>query len=650
MLVLGANMSWNIESPTAEYYDHESKGLESLVKEIIDTPEVAIDTETTGLVIWKDLPLYWSLGWGERRATLNVSALHYFKEAFEDADKRWIFANAKYDAHILANVGINIAGSLIDTQVMHSLLYDDHKHNLKYMCKHLLDWTWSDFQDTFGKIGKKQSAEELIKKAERENFGLLVEYAANDSWGTWQVYLELQKQLENAATYSLFTDDQPGIHTLWDLFDKIERRYTKVLWKTERRGILINQEYLEQIEPIARKELQSIEKAIAKKVGKAINPNSPAQLRDYFFGTLGMKATKMTDGGKTGNKQPALGAKELEKIDHPVAELVMNHRRLKKLYGTYITGISALLDPHGRIHTTLNQDIARTGRLSSKNPNLQNIPNPEKDKWNLRNAFITTKGWSMPVADYSQLEMRLLACASNEASMIEIIKKGWDIHIGNASLIFGHPYEDIKEAKKISKSVELHELPASALTALMKEYLAARGAAKTIGFGLIYGMGVKKMAKDLNLTQKAAKEKMNKFMKTYPAVGQFKEEAIRESQDTGYTFTILGRRRNNANINSHHGGDRSLAERIAVNTQIQGSAADVVKMAQIRLDDAKLDERFDCHSILQVHDEVALECPDEAVPEVMPEIVGWMMHPFSRDLAVELAVDINAGKTWHESK
>lgn len=638
---------WNIESPTTEYYDHETPGLDAVIREVIDTKEVAIDTETTGLVVWKDVPLYWSLAWGGRRMTLNVSALHKFKEAFADPNKRWIFANAKYDAHILANVGVNIAGKLIDTCVMHALLYEERPHGLKDMNLHLFGWVWQDFQDTFGKINKTNTPSMIIGRAQAENFPLLCEYAANDSWGTLQVYNELRRQLQAAQTHSLFRDHPLNIQYLWDLFDKIEVPYTKVLWHTERNGVLVNQEYLHSIAPTAIAEIEDLERSICKEAGRVINPGSTPQLAEYFFGQLQLKPLKMTKGGKSGVRKPSVDEGFLEhyaEADVPMAKMVLRHRQLKKLHGTYITGIQEKMDPHGRIHTRFNQDVARTGRLSSSDPNMQNIPKPENDKWKLRGAFVAAPGHKLIVADYEQLEMRLLACASLEPGMIEVIKKGWDIHMGNASMIFGMPYDEIKAAKKMKE-----QNPAG-LTDRMKECLAARAAAKDIGFGLIYGMGPDKLANSLGVTRPEAEAKIKQFKEAYPAAHAFTIEAVRETEETGYSFTILGRRRNVPEIASSRRDERMRGERIAVNTQIQGSAADVVKLAQILLFKSGIDYRFGARANLQVHDEIMHECPTETADAAELEIKDWMEHPFPFDLAVPLNVSISKADNWMQAK
>ena len=361
-------MSWNIDTPASEYFDHSDSGkLEKLIKEVNDQKVVAIDTETTGLVVWKDMPLYWSLAWGDRRITLNASVLPYFADVFANKKIDWVFANAKYDCHILANVGATLAGRLVDIQVMHALLYEERPHGLKDIANHILGWKWSDFQDTFGKITKNFSPFDLIRRAEEENFQLLVEYAANDAWGTLGAYRELKKQLQAANTFSLFADKPPYIRTLWDLFYKIEVPYTKVLWHCERNGIKADIDYLHSIAPTAETEINDTEREITKLAGFVLNPKSPAQLRKYFFEINNYTPLKKTKGGKSGVRTPSTDVKFLEHYadkGDKMAELILKHREFSKLFGTYIKGISDLVDPFGRIHTRFNQDVARTGRLS----------------------------------------------------------------------------------------------------------------------------------------------------------------------------------------------------------------------------------------------------------------------------------------------
>jgi len=648
-------MGWNIDLPPTLYFSGDNVSdpkFAELVKEVSDQPLLAIDTETTGLCVWKDIPLYWSLAWPGKRATLRADVLPYFQKVFDDPAKHWLFANAKYDMHILGNVGAHLAGKCIDTQVMHALLYEDKPHKLKFMAQHILGWTWADFEDSFGKIGKRQSAEEVIRRAERENMALLVEYAANDAWGTLRLYDELRKQLEDAVTHSLFRDTSPYIQTLWDLFYKTEIPYTKVLWRMERHGIKVDRERLELAEPKARKEIDRIRREITSLAGFPLNPNSTPQLRRYFIEQEGLKPVRWTKGGKSGTREPSIDSHFLEHYQgrHKMVDLILQFREYAKLHGTYIVGLHDLLDPADRIHSRFNQDVARTGRLSSSDPNLQNIPRLENDKWHLRDAFIAEPGNSIIAIDYEQLEMRLLACASREADMIDIFRRQWDIHMGNASLMFGIPYEDLKAAKKTDKAVKQGELSEQAMTDYVLQCIHARSAAKNIGFGLNYGMGPGKLATSLGCSDEEAVQKIEQYKKTYPAVTQFYQEAIDETEQTGYAFTILGRRRNVPEIRSSRRDERGRGERVAVNTQIQGSAADVVKMAQILIDKVGLEYRFGCKMLLQVHDELVFECPNENVERVLPEICDLMEHPFSRDLDVRLEVDAGKGASWGSAK
>ena len=651
-------MQWNINIPTAEYYDvQEIPGrttgpIEHLIRALEDAKEIAIDTETTGLVRWKDMPLYWSVAWGNRRATVHARTLPLFRSVFQDRSKRWLLADAKYDMHILANVGVILEGPVVDIQVMHALLYEDRPHGLKDIASHILGWTWSDFQDTFGKISVKQNAEALIRRAEAENFNLLIEYAANDAWGTLEGGRQLKIQLEKVYTNSLFSVLPPYINTLWDLFDKTEVPYTKVLWECERNGILIDQEYLQRIAPTASAEIDDLARSIVHETGgKVMNPNSGQQLINYFT-SIGAPLTKMTKGGVSGIRKTAIDATVLDflSVSHPVAAKTKRFRELTKLKGTYIDGLDEVKDPFNRIHTRFNQDVARTGRLSSSGPNLQNIPRADNDKWKLRGAFIAPPGHKLIVADYEQLEMRLLADGSREEGMCDVIRRGWDIHMGNAAMIYGVPYDDISVAKKTEKKVKSGELPESAMTEYMKQCLIFRAEVKTIGFGLVYGMGDGKLARDLGITKKEATEKSKHFMEKYPAIKSFKEEMLKDATEYGCVFTIMGRRRSLPGIHSYDRGDRSKAERIAVNTPIQGSAADVVRVAQLHCWSAGLDARYGARMLLQVHDELVFECPDENVEECKAEIKEYMEHPFAVELSVPLGVDINSGASWLAAK
>lgn len=301
-------------------------------------------------------------------------------------------------------------------------------------------------------------------------------------------------------------------------------------------------------------------------------------------------------------------------------------------------------------HVTGGIVTHNTGRLSSSDPNLQNIPNPDMDKFKIRRAFTHEPGNILIVADYEQLEMRLLAAAAMEKDMIDIFLKGWDIHMGNASLVFGLPYEDIAAAKKIDKKVKEGSLPESEMTEYVHKCLDARQAAKAIGFGLNYGMGAKRLAATINRSEKEAEALIEQYMARYPTVRKFFEDATQTVVKYGYAFTLLGRRRFLPGIMSNRVADRSRAQRQASNMPIQGTAADVAKMAMIRCDEAGLFDQFGWHMLSQVHDELVFEGPEETAEEVKPIIKEMMEHSLPSDLAVPLTISIGKGHTWMDAK
>jgi len=631
---------WNVRLPKAEYYAHDDPRLEAIINEVLDQKVVAIDSETTGLTIWKDVPLFWSLAWGEnRRVCLPAAALPKFTEVFDDPDKDWVYANAKYDKHMFANVGINIRGRSIDTQVMHGLLYEESPHGLDFMGQQLLGWQWKDMFEEWDKRAIPNVGD-FIMWLWHNDPQKLIEYASNDAYGTLRIYHKLKKELEEAPIHSLYPDRYA---TLADLFFKTEVPFTRVLWKCERNGFLIDDEYLKSVEVSVKKELDDVTRELVKVCGRMINPDSPAQMRQYFIDELKLRPLAYTNGGKKGVRAAKVDydfLKHYEK-DVPAAGLMLKQRDLSKLLNTYVYGLPKWYDNHGRIHSKLNQNVARTGRLSSSDPNLQNIPNAELDVHKIRRAFIAERGKKLICRDYSALEMRLLACASMEQDMINIFLNGWDIHMGNASMVFGVPYEDLQAAKK---------KPKDQLTDYDKQCLKYRNAIKAIGFGLNYGMKEKLLANTLGCSVEEAIDLMERYMNRYPAVKKFYAEAIEETRRTGYAFSILGRRRFLPEIVAMNEYDRFRAERQAVNMQIQGSAADAAKMAMILIDEADLESRFGCKMLLQVHDELIFECPAETAEEANAEIAQWMEHPFPTDLAVPLTSEGSIADNWADAK
>ena len=715
-------MAWNTDVPEADWYVPGDPRMDGLVREVLDQDLVAIDTETTGLCVFRDVPLYWSMAWGEhRRCAMPISTLNYFQESFRDPTKAWAFANAKFDAHMLANRGVTLEGHWYDVAVMHALLYEEESHRLKDMAKACLGWSWRDFFDVFkpqmvpdltkqprmlknktlSQPMRPENNYEVLTRAERGDLYQLVDYASNDAFGTLQLFRHLKHELEATNIYSLY----PHLYrTMADLFFYTEAPYTKVLWKVERNGFYVDKDYLVEIGGPMGVELGKINREMQRlwnekrsqiidwwhtltidqhawwvSEGKTdpeqtpmvFNPNSVDQTRVYFIEWLGLKPLAMTKGGKSGIKQASIDKGFLEHYESDVemAHQMLRTRKLSKLKGTYIDNVDEFRDNNGRIHTRYNQDVARTGRLSSSDPNLQNVPQPDKDKFKLRGAFRPQPGAGtcLIVGDYKALEMRLLACATvttaqpkGAEDMIQIFLDGKDIHMGNAAMVFGPLYQQeygwtltydfIKEAKKIDGQVKEGKLPKEALTEAHSLALLARGRIKEIGFGANYGMKEGKLGKRLGIPKEEALVILNAYMDRYPAVKKFYADAIAEAREKGYSWTVLGRRRCHMAINSTSTMDRWSEERKAVNMPIQGSASDVVRMAMLKIDAARLDLKYGCHMILQVHDELGFECPTGAAEAAKAEIKELMEHALPTDLAVPLEVDIGIGMRWDQAK
>lgn len=387
-------MELNLSLPNAEYYKPDDPRLPELIETVSKHKLIAIDTETTGLLVMTDVPLFWSIAFGEkdhiRRVAMPISTIHRFVHLLHDQTVTWVMANAKFDAHMLANVGALPLGNWIDIQVMHALLFEEQEHGLKQMHRSIFGWVWRDLFDVFGKPNPKKGIHmrDLLERVERENLQDLAEYASNDAFGTLSLYYWLDEKLHEERTTALLNLGEDT--RLSNLFYDVEMPYTKVLWKCERNGVYTNPDYLQNLkgpmqDAISRlqRESQEMFARACDKQGirreKLFNIGSNDDISEFLFDICRTKAVKKTSGGKSGIKKPSVDKESLEKMrdsadDKLVYDMlgaVLEYRKLTKTLGTYVENLIDMRDSQGRIHSRFNQDVARTGRLSSSAPNLQ---------------------------------------------------------------------------------------------------------------------------------------------------------------------------------------------------------------------------------------------------------------------------------------
>jgi DNA polymerase I len=650
----------NLDLPDAEWlpaYPPEHV-LTELGNSVNAQKLVALDTETTGLDKETDHAVYWSLGWEVdgrmRRACLHAALLESLAPVLRK-ERRWLLANAKFDASMIENtVGIALRGDLCDVLVMHGLLYEDMEHGLKEVVYQLFNWRWASFEQTFGKVDKKDPTDSYarrLRQAERTDLQKLVQYASLDAYGTYRVYVELKKRLEAVETSSIFPDQ---IKTLWDYFEKTEMPFTRVLWNSERLGLPVDLERLRTMRTEVQAKEQEELRLLWGAAGRPLNPQNANELADYFFNHKGYDPWKFTKGGASGQQKPSVDKDVLDSlfVNHrdEVAKRVIECKSLHNVDNTFLAGIERKTDRFGRVHASFNQNIAVTGRLSSNGPNLQNVKHPDNDPFGIRSVFKAKRGNKLIVADYSALEMMLLAEAARDMKLISIFEKGLDIHMGNASLVFGISYEEIAEAKQVEKMVKAKKLPPSAMTQRVRECLRARQFVKVISYGLNYGMKAKKLAANLDISVQEAEALMERYMATYPAVMQFFDETNRDLYVNQYVCSMMGRMRRLPEIRSPRPYEQWRAGRQGANFIIQGSAAECAKMAMLRLHESDLMARTGYMLLLQVHDELMIEGPEETAEEACKIMRECMEHPLWGPLLVPLKASPTVADSWQDAK
>ena len=584
--------------------------IEDLINELIKQPVFCFDTETTSInAIDAELvgmAFSWNKnqGWyvpvpGNRENALEV--VEKFRNVLENENSLIIGQNLKYDMQVMRNYGIKFKGHVFDTMIAHYLLQPEQKHNLDYLAEVYLDYRTIHTEELIGKKGSQQGNMRDVP-IER-----LVDYACEDTDVTWQLYHILKDELK-----------QNGFNSL---AEKIEFPLISVLCAMEENGVMLDKEALRQFAIELEAALLELRDSIYELSGEEFNISSPKQLGEILFDKLKISS----DAKKTKTKQYSTGEEVLVRLTdkHPVVGKVLEFRSLKKLLSTYVEALPKMINPRtGFIHTSYNQAVAATGRLSSNNPNLQNIPIREEKGREIRKSFIPRRDENVLLsADYSQIELRLMAHMSQDPLMIDAFQKGEDIHTATASKIFEVPPEKVTKEQ--------------------------RGKAKTANFGIIYGISAFGLAQRMNIPRANAKQLIDSYFNTYARVRRYMDEMIQSGREKGYVETMLGRRRYLRDILSRNAVVRGFAERNAINAPIQGSAADIIKIAMIRIQEILYKNNYRTKMILQVHDELVFDVYKKELEEVKQMIIREMENAYS--LSVPLLVDFGTGNNWLEA-
>ncbi len=603
----------------------ESKGLDSLVSQLKEKKFFVFDVETNGLdplsatlvgisfALEKSVAYYIALAheeeeclWQEEIEGQNDAWREEVKTKlqpiFENPEIGKVAHNLKFDLGIIEEMGWKIKGPLEDTILMSYLLFpNDNRHGLDFLAEKFLQYKMVSFEEVCGS-GKEQIPFSQV------DMQVACQYSAEDSDICWQIHEKLTPKMKE-----------------WELnevYQKVEVPLVRVLSKMERRGFRIDLSSLQKMSDEMEGILQKLEEEIYELAGETFNINSSQQLGQIMFEKLGLPSQKKTS--KT--KAYSTSHEVLEKLagkGHKLPEKLLDYRSVSKLKSTYVDSLPTLVSSQtGRVHSNFNQVVAATGRLSSNNPNLQNIPIRTPMGRKIRSAFIPKEDWTLVVADYSQVELRIMAHLSQDKTLVESFQKGEDIHRRTASEIFDVPLDMVPDEM--------------------------RRAAKAINFGLIYGMGDFRLAQELKIPRKEARKYIEAYFQKIPGVQEFSEKIIEQAKKDGYVRTHFGRLRQIPEINSRNKNLQNQGARLAVNTVIQGSAADLIKLAMIRLDKALDENNLQSCLLLQVHDELVLESPSTEIEQVssllrssMEGVVNW---------SVPLVAEVETGQNWEDAK
>ena len=583
--------------------------LQTFVITALALKEICFDTETTSINPLESELVAMAFSWEKGSGYLihfpesqaeTQTILEIIRPVMESESIIKIGQNLKFDIQVLANYGIDVKGTLFDTMIAHYLLEPDMRHNMNLLAETYLSYSPVHIETLIGEKGQNQKNMRVVPVDK------LMEYAVEDADVTWQLKNLFYPRIKAEG--------------LEELAVSIEMPLISVLADMERIGVKLNHEDLKAITSGLREDIISLEKEIYSLAGIEFNISSPKQLGDILFIRL-----KLDDNARlTKTRQFITNEEILQRLvqKHPIVEKVLEYRGLRKLLSTYVEALPLLVNKNtGRIHTSFNQAIAATGRLSSNNPNLQNIPVRDERGREIRKAFVPEKGHVLLSADYSQIELRLIAHLSRDQSMIADFLSGNDIHAATAAKIFG------VEIKDVTREM--------------------RSRAKTANFGIIYGISSYGLSERLTIGRKEAKDLIDGYFGSYPGIKVYMDESIRKARDKGYVTTMYGRKRYLPDIHSRNQVVRGNAERNAINAPIQGSAADIIKIAMIRIHRRLREENYSSKMILQVHDELIFEAVLPELDRLKEMVIGEMSGAVK--LSIPLKVDWGTGMNWLEA-
>jgi len=604
------NVDKNISNTTHHYHvANTNEAIESLIEQLRQQDEISFDTETTGIdaniaelvgmsFSWKKHEGYYVPFTANKAETLSL--LQQFLPVFHRKEVCWVGQNLKYDLLILQCYGIEIHGQLFDTMLAHYVIDPEGKHNMNELAAKYLGYETVAIEELIGKKGKSQGT---MRDVELEK---IKEYAAEDA--------DITLQLKNIFLPAMKEKEVEKV------FHEVENPLVQVLKDIEFEGVRIDMDFLQSYSKVLEKEAKIVEEKVYQDAGVRFNLASPKQLGEVLFDKLQLdpKAKKT----KTG--QYATGEDVLQKLAHlhPVPADILEFRELTKLKSTYVDSLPLLINPRtGRVHTNYGAAVAVTGRLSSNNPNLQNIPVRSDRGKEIRKAFIPRDEHHVLLsADYSQIELRIVAAISGDHNMCEAFRSGKDIHIATAAKVYGIEESEVTKEQRYK--------------------------AKSVNFGIIYGQGAFGLAENLGISRTEAKTIIDNYKKEFQGITKYMEDTINFARENGYVQTLMGRKRWLKDINSANFTVRGFAERNAINSPIQGTAADMIKMAMIKVHHSLKKGQFKSKMILQVHDELVFDVLKSEVDDIKKLVLHDMQTALTLPNGVPVIAESGVGDNW----